>query len=72
MTDPATESAAVVTVTLADAIRLRDELRGVNHAISHMAGALMRCKMPNMEAATKEFDELVDRLTVAIHEAKRP
>ncbi len=72
MTDPATESAAVVTISLEDAMRVRDEIRGLNHALNHMVGSLLRFKVPDTEACIKDLDGLVDRLTVAIHGAKRP
>ncbi len=68
----------LVQITVADAERLRDEVRSGTRTLLHILGMAVTLPLKAREHESearqgmKETEELIDRLTIAIHEAKKP
>lgn len=78
MTDPApTPKPVYVQITMEDAIFLREEMRATNKGISKILTDILRnpfkgdSKPEDFERMEKTCEGLVDRLTIAIHEATK-
>ncbi len=62
-----------VLITIEDAEALRAHMRSINQTFAVMVGRFFdsAIKPNDAEKACKELDGLIDRLTIAIHEAKK-
>ncbi len=77
MTDPAKPPQPLVKITMEDALTLRNELREMNKGMGKILGRILSMPFSDKESGeAKTFDEsinesnaLIDRLTIAIHEA---
>ncbi len=77
MTDPTTPK-PMVKITMEDAITLRNEMREVNKGMGKILGHILMKpfaaghegdKKETFEQAIDNANALIDRLTIAIHEA---
>ncbi len=67
-----------VQITIADAERIRGEIRSWSRTTMHMLGMAVgkpfmgEKEREEVKAEMKEDEALLDRLTIAIHEANKP
>lgn len=79
MTDTPAPKPILVSITLEDAETLRGEMRELNKGMSRILGHMFSAPFQDRETdkakvfnqGVAETNALVDRLTIAIHEAKK-